>query len=261
MSTTTYQAIEKPSDREQFLEIFFQSRLEEIGTLFGYAHIEGLQLEWVSTSSIKVKTGAADLPDKSRRLRVAADITVSSISLGNNVWGHAYLYSNAGVAAVEVVTTAPELYFGTAYRKTGDTTRRYLGSVRTNGSGQIYKFQMQGNDVRYLEDSVSTPFRVLSNGTAAAETSVSCVAVVPVTARRTSVRLTNAATNAGGYAAFGASDDTITLPAAMLLAIASNFSFFGVLYLDSAQAFTYAYNTAPTGGGLYVDVLSYTFER
>src|SRR4051812_30433618 len=67
------------------------------------AFITGLQLEWVSTSSIKVKKGAAYVPTvgaNSNNLQtVASDLTVSSISLGNNVWGHVYLYDNAGAAA------------------------------------------------------------------------------------------------------------------------------------------------------------------
>ncbi|HEX8117322.1 MAG TPA: hypothetical protein VF521_08620, partial [Pyrinomonadaceae bacterium] len=140
MSLTTFQKIEKPADREALLEIFLQTRFDELGAIFGNAYIEGLRLEWVSANSVKVKTGMADLPDGSRRLRVAADITVSSISLGNNAWGHVYLYSNAGAAAVEVVTPAPSNYFGGAYQKTGNATRRYLGSVRTDGSGNILNF-------------------------------------------------------------------------------------------------------------------------
>jgi hypothetical protein len=69
------------------LELFLQSHLEDLGAVFGNTYIEGLRLEWMSSSSIKVKTGAADIPNGSRRLRVTADITVTGISPGASVCG------------------------------------------------------------------------------------------------------------------------------------------------------------------------------
>jgi hypothetical protein len=134
MTLTTFQQFEKPLDRERLLELFIQQRLEELGAIFGNSHVEGLILAWASNSSITVAAGAADLPDGSRRLRVTSPITVP-VSVGANAWGHVFLYNNGGVPAAEVVMTNPASYFGTAHQKSGDNTRRYIGSVRTNASG------------------------------------------------------------------------------------------------------------------------------
>jgi hypothetical protein len=254
---TTYQQFEKPLDHEQLLEHLIQQRLEELGAVFGNSYIEGLKLEWMSSSSIKVKTGAADIPDRSRRLRVTSDITVSSISLGNNTWGYVYLYNNAGVTAVEVVTTAPVSYFGSAYQKTGDATRRYLGSVRTNGSGNIFSFLHQGDRIFYREQIAASPFRVLNGGTATSETAVSCTAVIPVTSRIALLHMVNTATNTN--VSIGTSDDNTSSLIRDLYVVQD---VVGDTPLDSSQALTYKFATAPSGAGaLYVDVVGYKFER
>jgi hypothetical protein len=261
MSQTIYQKFDKPADREALLELFLQQRIEEFGAVFGNAHIEGLQLEWVSATSIKVKKGAADIPDGSRRLRVSSDITVSSISLGASVWGHVYLYNNAGLAAVEVVTTAPANYFGSAYQKTGAATRRYLGSVRTDGSGNIYNFLHVGPWMKYRVSVNLSPFRVLSSGTATSETSVSASAVVPVTSRLASLKFTNTTPNANSTT--GTSDDSITFGGGTygIATAGAGGSFFCDHPLNSSQAFTYLFDAAPASGGLLVDVLGYLFDR
>jgi hypothetical protein len=259
MPQTTYQQIEKPLDRESLLELFLQSRFEEIGAIFGNAYVEGLQLEWVSVSSVKVKTGAADLPDGSRRLRVTSDITVSSISLGSNAWGHVYLYNNAGAAAVEVVTTAPAAYFGSAYQKTGVSTRRYLGTVRTNASGQIYNFlHVLPNFIRYRENLSASPFRVLTNGVATSVADVDLSAVVPVTSRLAHLRMKN--TSATASVLLGSSDGVTPAPTGGSAyggpgdgqVISAN--------LNSSRVLKYIYDAAPTNGA-YMDVWGYWFDR
>jgi hypothetical protein len=258
---TLFQKMEKPLDREQLIEMFLQQRLEELGTIFGNTHIEGLKLEWVSGSSIKVKTGAADIADGSRRLRVSSDITVPSIALGANAWGHAYLFNNAGAAAAEVIpqaTASPTNYFGTAYQKGGDATRRYVGSFRTDASGNIYKFLHQGDTVYYLARTDVSPFRALNGGTATSETNVDLSAVVPVTSRVAGVRLINTALNTFIYYGNSQEADTTNL----ISTLNADSEDTRRLALDASQRFSYKFNTSPSGAGaLYGDVLSYKFER
>jgi hypothetical protein len=189
MATTTYTGTNKLETLQAQKEATINEGFDnwDIG-LAGF--ITGLRLEWVSVSSIRVKPGAAQIP-AGDLLISTADITVSSISLGNNAWGHVYLYGNAGVPAVEVVTTAPAGYFGGAYQKTGVSTRRYLGSVKTDSSGNILNFQHDPltGFVRYLNNPFAAPNEVLATGTATAETTVQAgpsgpsAGIVPATSR------------------------------------------------------------------------------
>jgi hypothetical protein len=261
MSVTPDQQFPEPKDREQLLEFYIKERLREIGAVFGRSGIEGLKLEWVSGSSIKVKTGAADFADGSRRLSVTSDITVPSISLGANATGHVYLYNNAGVPAVEVIpqtTAAPTNYFGAAYQKGSDSTRRFLGSVCTDAGGNIYKFLHQGDAIHYLANTGVSPFRVLNAGTATSETDFDLSAVVPVTARIAGVRFINTATNAFAYLGNSMRADATNLISTLNASSEDTRE----RPLDASRQLSYKFNTAPSGGGaLYADVLYYRFER
>lgn len=46
-----------------------------------------------------------------------------------------------GAAAIEVSSAVPVSYYGTAYQKTGDATRRYLGSLLTGPASTLWKFR------------------------------------------------------------------------------------------------------------------------
>lgn len=146
--------------------------------------ISGLTLEWVSSTALTVTAGAAHIQSLGRVVAATSSIAKTSLSLASNTWFHVYLYLNAGTPDVEIVSTAPDTaYSGTARSKTGDTSRRYLGSIRTNGSGGIRRFSMDGTAVRWEDDVRASPYRVLAGGTASTWTSVSLAAVLPVTAR------------------------------------------------------------------------------
>src|SRR5690606_30899656 len=96
----------------------------------------------------------------------------------------------------ELSTTEPAApYAGTARTKTGDTSRRYLGSVRSNGDATpiMFNFLHSGQFIKYRNPQDAAPFRVLREGTATTETVVSASAVVPVTARIASIRIVNLA--------------------------------------------------------------------
>lgn len=233
---------------------------DSFDSAIGSDFIRGLQLSWVSPSSITVGTGMAALPGGGF-VKVGVAVTVTSISLGANAWGHVYLYKDvSGNPAVEVVTTAPASYFGTAYQKTGDATRRYLGSVRTDGSGNIHNFLHDPSCgfVRYRTNVAASPFRVLTNGTATAATDVDCSACVPVTARRLEARLTNL--SSASAVNFGSSDGIVPSAASGSLIMGTSTAMVGPLPLNPAQLFKYIYDSSPTNG-LYVDVLGYWFAR
>ncbi len=217
--------------------------------------ITGLVMSWNSGTSLTVGTGSAHIQSTGRVLAASAAITKSGLSLSNDTTYHLYMYSNAGTPDVEVVTTAPAAaYSGTARSKTGDTTRRYLGSVRTNGSAAVRKFIHTGDRILWQENTTASPYRVLAGGTSTAWTAIPMTAVVPPTSRVALVGIQivggSVGTDISSEAAGGGFFTTL------------NPAQFGtpMLPIDATQNLYYK---APASGAglLFVDVWGYTFER
>ncbi|RRU05598.1 hypothetical protein [Stenotrophomonas sp. 278] len=217
-------------------------------------YIDGLKLEWVSGTQIRVTPGAAYVPGPKRIAELAAAVTLTP-SLSASTWYHVYLTVISGVVSAEAVTTAPASpYTGTARAKTGDTTRRYLGSFRTDGSGAIFNFIHTDDGVIYLTDISVTPFRVLANGTSTSWTTFSVANVAPVTANGLIINAVNAATGAvrvrpslGSYVGNG-----------RIYGLASGVSAYGPLPVDSTLLGAYMIDT---GGSAVVDVVGYQYGR
>jgi hypothetical protein len=221
---------------------------------FSKGHIEGLTLEWLSGTSLRVSSGSAYIPSLGYAVDVPGAITKSSLTLSANTWYHVYLFLNAGSPDIEVVTTAPDApYSGTARAKTGDTSRRYIGNVRTDGAGAVFNFLHAGSVVRYRTPIDELPFRALSAGMATVATVVSLSAIVPTTARMAFFR----------YIA----DDSAPIRIGTSEG-SGNFIYPGrpasTAYLEApvnaAQEIFY-YNTATPTVGAYIDVGGYTYER
>ena len=69
---------------------------------------------------------------------VPSAISITNASLANSTTYYAYLYDNNGLTSLELSTTAPAFDATSGYRvKTGDATRLYVGTVRTDGSAQF----------------------------------------------------------------------------------------------------------------------------
>jgi hypothetical protein len=237
-----------------------ETALQEIGKYF-YKNtaIEGMKLIWNSANSISVGVGRC-YAENGDLINATSTLTASSLSLSANTWYHVYVYLNSGTPAVEVVTTAPATWKGTAYSKTGNTSRRYVGSVRTDGSGNVYEFSHVSNGGLILYsgdcDLDASPFRVLNGGTATTATSVSLSAVIPVTSQVGYLRLLNTA-NVPAY--FGPTSN-VNGPA-LGVGSSTQTSFLGQFPLTTSQAYYYKFNTAPSSGGAYIDVYGYAFER
>ena len=160
-------------------------------------YIDGLQMQWVSGTALTVTSGAAYIEGSSKVLRASAAIAKAGLSLAASTWYHIYLYDNAGTPDVELSTTAPASpYRGTARSKTGDTSRRYVGSVLSDGSGHFYQFSQTGNKVTWWFGNTLgvAPFRALSGGTATTATNVALSGVIPSTSKLAFVRFSNADT-------------------------------------------------------------------
>ncbi|WP_126946679.1 hypothetical protein [Xanthomonas sp. BRIP62409] len=221
-------------------------------------YIDGLILEWVSGSSIRITSGACSIPAVAT-LTFASAVTKSGIALGASTWGHIYAYLNAGTADFEVVTTGPSApYNGKARNKNGDTSRRYIGSVLTDASGNIHRFIMGADGTfSYTNPGGSTiPFRVLSNKQMAAEVAVSLASVLPVTADSVVVRQFFNRTVAGNASQIGALSgnymNNVSSPGVAFLTVPlASLTIYAVLNADITDG----------NGGLFVDVQGYIFSR
>lgn len=227
----------------------------------GQGYIEGLKMVWNSATSLSVTSGAAFIPSLSKCLQSPSAIAKTGLSLTASTWYHVYLYLNAGVPDIEIVTTAPAAaYAGTARTKTGDTSRRYVGSVKTNAGGSIYNFrQSDSKTIEYLVVTTGAPFRVLSAGTATTKTTVNSNAAVPLTALFAHARATNTTPS---YLLLDTPDASTGLTALgdCMNRIPVNFETYCFLPLDGSQQFSYAVQNA-TSGGAYMDIMGYTYER
>lgn len=93
--------------------------------------------------------------------------------------------------------------------KSGGTTHRYLGPVRTHASGAPYPFRRVGREHVWLRTKIAGDTEVLAAGTATTDTAVSLAAWVPPHARIVRVLLELDAPDGGGEAFVGVSGDAV----------------------------------------------------
>lgn len=224
--------------------------------------IIGMKLIWNSATSISVDVGSC-YAQNSDFIKATSVLTASGLSLSASTWYHAYVYLSAGAPAVEVVVNGPTQWKSDAYSKTGNTSRRYVGSIKTDASGNIYKFTHSAdtNYVAYEKFSSDVlPFRVLPGGVATTPTAVSLSGIIPITSFLALVRFTNTA----DMPLFSSDDGGVSSTQNTLALSVGNVSAqsaFATHPLDASQQFWYAYPAAPTTGAAYLDVLGYYFNR
>lgn len=159
------------------------------GLIIPQGYIDGLQMVWNSATSISVTSGTAYIPSLGNVLASTSTLTLSGLSLTASTWYHVYLYSNAGTPAIECVTTAPVLYNGTAYQKTGDASRRYVGSVLGTGSG-ITAFYNSGNFVSWRSNGAIL-VNQFNSPIAGNPQIIDLSSAMPITAQEVVLRLQN----------------------------------------------------------------------
>lgn len=220
-------------------------------------HIEGLVLERTAANGLRVGTGSAFIPSLGYALSVATAIAKTGLTLVAGTWYHVYLFLNAGVPDIEIVTTAPASpYSGVARAKSADNSRRYLGSLQAIGTNALPNFIHCDGYINYLEDSTATTFRALSNGVGTSSSPVSLGSFgVPVTSRMAKLNLTNLSTD---QTARVSNPDASTTAIQGARPLSGWPAFFP---LNATQQMSYFYPVAPSGGGLYLDVIGYALER
>lgn len=226
-------------------------------------YISGLKMVWNSANSLSVTSGAAYISSLGRVVRLGATANLAGLVLTASTWYHLYLYLNAGAPAIECVTTAPAAaYFGTARAKTGDTSRRYVGSVKTDASGNIYKFVQTNSDVMYEENVINAPFNILNNGTATTPTNVDASGIVPLTSSVAYAQFYNSSPNTNCGVANPDCNFTLSVGGAVtIFAITPGLTTIARAQLSSAQLFNYQHSVTPSSGGMTIRVIGYTFER
>ncbi|MBN5028191.1 hypothetical protein JY419_01970 [Stenotrophomonas maltophilia] len=221
------------------------------------AYIDGMQMGYVSGRSLSFSSGSLAIQSTGLILQFPATITKSGISLAANSWGHCYAFSNAGVPDVEVVTTAPAApYMGTARAKTGDSSRRYLGSVRTDASGLIIPFghKVQGGEIKYRNSVAAN--QILSSGMSGTPVNVDASPRVPVT----STLIEIFAETGPGDVAFISNPDVNADPiAGVLFFLRASQQIYGTMETSATQQLNYALTPAVSGLSIYC--CGYTYAR
>lgn len=106
-------------------------------------YIDGLTFKYLNASTFQVTPGDAFIPGANRVIRLPSTVTASRMT-GADALTHVYLYETNGVGQIETTTTLPDPAYGYSARtKIGDSTRRYLGSLRNDASGNIIPFHFE----------------------------------------------------------------------------------------------------------------------
>ena len=223
-------------------------------------YISGLKMLWVSATALSVTSGSACRPSDNFLMAPSATIAKTGLSLSASSWYHVYLYMNGSTPDVEIVTTAPAAaYIGTARAKTGDTSRRYVGSIKTDSSGNVINFDHTPatGTYHYKTNINNNGLYVLSNGGSASQTTIDCSAVIPVSGVRAYAYLENTDTTNTAYV--GTPDLNPTTNVTTFVRPNGRLS---SQYLLSNQQMSYQMQAASAGGvGLQVWIQGYIFER
>lgn len=221
-------------------------------------YISGLVPTWVSATAINITPGNAYIESLGRIYVSSATISLTGLTTTATTWYYLYLYDNAGTPAVEISITAPAApYMGTARSKSADTSRRFLGAIKTAAANTIIRFQQVKNRWFWRTGS-GIDFRVLSAGAATVATVVSLSSGMPVTSTVALLRIFNLA-GAGTTMYSSHGDDAVDTSAIYYLAVDSQQQAYVDYPTNSSQQIKYINSAA--GGSSYVDMLGFIVER
>lgn len=217
-------------------------------------HISGLTVEWISTTSVRVTSGSCYVPATSRIVSKSTDTTINLTGLSASTWYYLYAIDTAGSLSFEYVTTVPVIYYGTAKQKSGDSSRRYIGSFRTDASSNVIRFQRQAGLIHWIADTSVSPYRIVNGSAATAITTITLgsagLNIVPALCFRVWA--------AQLYTGAGSSAKIVMPPSTDVQEISTSRSASSWINLNSSQQF--AYRNTTSGGSFFVDLGAY-FEE
>lgn len=219
-------------------------------------HIDGVKITRNHATGTSVESGQL-YTQSGDFIHITGSISQTHTGLITGSFYHIYAYLNSGTPNIEYSQTAPITYEGIAKSKTGDTSRRYIGTFKVDGTGSIYDFlhELPTNMVHYKNVlSDNSPFRVVNGGTGTSATTITCGGIVPPTSRAAQFNFFNA-----GTASIYTNEANI---------INSSRSFTSVLPLALQNHVFHPLNASQqlfyigsTGAIFYADVVGYSFER
>ena len=219
---------------------------------------------WNSAGSLTLSSFSAYVPSLSRCIYSDVAITKAGLVLPPSAFSHLYTFQNGSSVDFEVSSTAPSTpYNGTARTKTGDTSRRYVGSVLTDASANIWKFLQHGLRINYLENIGSTAFTLATGFNAITPTTIGCSSLIPSTSKLGHIHVSN---NDSAQIVVANSEANFTLSGAAWLYLCGSTASPGVTRfgadfpLDSSQAFTAMYAGTPSSTAAF-RCIGYTYER
>jgi len=228
------------------------AQIARVGGVFPITYISGLMFARASNTTVAVYAGAAWVPGLGKLVEVQGTVVTPAATLAASAMYHLYLTQLNGVASVELSGTPPAAYVGFSYTKSGDSTRRYVGSMVTDASGALIDCWCPRPGVlRYI--STIGNMRPVSNGLATTAAAVSISNLVPVTARGLALQVYNGGSPATGFVGIAANTQLINIQPGTKVIIDD--------LPVTSPAFTYNMSGATNTAGLYVDLLGYSFER
>lgn len=232
-------------------------------------HIRGGVLNDASTTTISCTAVSAFIESDNRVYDFDAPATITRTSSGG-AGGVRHIYlTNAGV--LEDSATAPVLFAGraagNARSKSGDASRRYLGSYAQDTSNNIVPFTMQEQSpgvakVHFSSCNGASPHRVLNGGTNAAYSTITSFAsLVPADVV---TKITAIIQGYGGASSVQpvsiSTDGTNNNVAVFYTNGASGAGISGEFDLATATPGIY-YKNGATTPTTYIDLTGYTFTR
>lgn len=179
--------------------------------------IYGLEISTPSNTTVAATAGGSFIEGQDMFVRKDSALATISPTLGANTWYNIFDYVTGGNLALDYAsggsagsTNAPVPFAipaGNARSKNGDSSRRLLGALRTNGSSQFWPTRMRDlgaghREVVYLDTTVATtPFRVLSSQSASGFTPIDMSPVIPNNGTAVEAFATIDAISGGGSAA------------------------------------------------------------
>lgn len=218
--------------------------------------ISGFKINYVSPDSVSVSSGSASLAN-GIDLYSPSQILKSGLSLTQFNWYHIYVfYSSPSVPDIELSLAEPVAYYGTAKHKQGDTSRRYLGSVRAGSGGSIVRFihVPSSGAIKYTNSFPEN--NVLNLGKATSTTVVSCSASIPVTSSIGSFIIE---TGDGDLAFLSNPDASTNVNTLFNMYVRATKQFSVDFPVSSSRSINYLMSPATTG--LSVWCTGYYFER
>lgn len=221
-------------------------------------YIDGFELS-VAGATLTVQPGSTYLADGTL-LETATTRTITLSGLTAGTWYHVYGYISSGTTlAVELSSTAPVAIVTGGYQKTGDATRRYLGSILASGAAAAYPFVQDDCTVRWNTSNTAAPFSLLQAPPSTTSTTLSAATVVPATATLLTAEVSNASSSVSmriSNPTAGAAGTSGTI----LLTVAAARAFVVDLLLGGTLQINYAADSS-TSDALVIRAVGYKFKR